>query len=424
MENLYSYGKDTPIVPSFTWTDKYKLTTAQLFWLLHRRIRATYAFINRSKSIRIADIIPEGRLRAELDHVRTLHLTRKERRMLERELKKNGEPLFLPEFLDALENIELPPYELNVVDGQYDIKFPGRCWESTHWEIPTLTIMATLLNEYRFKQAGGYTAWQKSRELGMKNLREKNELLLKHPNVRFQEFGTRRADSPSWLYTVMTTMMEALLKPGQLLGTSNVFLASLLNVKLMGTMPHELVLIYSAIYQRNREEMRASQNMAFTDWEELYGPDMLIILPDTFGSEFTFKTLTENLVSDYSGFRWDSGDAIKFGERVIDFYQNKWGIDPKTKLLVPSDGLNVPKMIELTDHFDKRINVNHGYGTNASNDVGLMPASMVVKVIDACGCNVAKLSDNISKATGTEAAKTFYKSVYDYNNTYYEEAKY
>jgi len=204
--------------------------------------------------------------------------------------------------------------------------------------------------------------------------------------------------------------------PKQLAGTSNVYFAMKFDLKPIGTFAHELDMVYSGIYCGSDEELRGSHNRVLEDWWNLYGAPLSIALTDTFGSKFFFEDMTKEQAEKWKGLRQDSGDPIEFGERAVKFYESH-GIDPKTKLIVFSDGLDVFTIVKLAEHFKGRINVTFGWGTNLTNDVGFDTLSLVVKAVEANGKPLVKLSDNLAKAMGPAKVVERFKRVFGYTNT-------
>jgi nicotinate phosphoribosyltransferase len=72
-------------------------------------------------------------------------------------------------------------------------------------------------------------------------------------------------------------------------------------------------------------------------------------------------------------------------------------VDPSTKTLIFSDGLTVPKTIELYRQFKGRCQLAFGIGTNLTNDLGYEPLQIVIKMVQCNGQPVAKVSDTPSK---------------------------
>jgi nicotinate phosphoribosyltransferase len=103
----------------------------------------------------------------------------------------------------------------------------------------------------------------------------------------------------------------------------------------------------------------------------------------------------------FDGLRHDSGDPIEWGEKAIAHYR-KLRIDPRTKRLVFSDGLDMPTAIKIYQALADRAPTGFGIGTNLTNDVGYTPLNIVMKLVSANGQPVAKLSDTPGKAVATD----------------------
>ena len=158
-----------------------------------------------------------------------------------------------------------------------------------------------------------------------------------------------------------------------------------------------------------------SHNKFLQDWWEVYGYGLSIGLTDTYGTEFFFSDMTKEQATKWKGLRHDSGDPILFGERAIEFYKN-YGIDPKTKMIVFSDGLDIDTIIQIYEHFKDRIKVTFGWGTTLTNDLSIKTLSIVVKAVVANGHGLVKLSDNLNKALGNQEDISLFKEIFDYKN--------
>ena len=130
-----------PIVRSLLDTDFYKLLMLQMIRHIHPDVAVTFSLINRTKSVRLADVIDEGELRAQLDHARTVRFSKKELIWLAGNSFYGKQKMFGPEFLAWLAEFQLPAYDLRKVDGQYELHFEGPWAHTTMWEIPALTII-------------------------------------------------------------------------------------------------------------------------------------------------------------------------------------------------------------------------------------------------------------------------------------------
>jgi nicotinate phosphoribosyltransferase len=392
-----------PIVRSLLDTDFYKLLMLQMIWGLHPDVDATFSLINRTTSVRLADEISEGELREQLDHARTLKMSKKEMIWLAGNTFYGSKQIFQPDFLAWLSEFRLPEYELNRRDGQFELRFHGRWKETSMWEIPALAIINELRSRSAMKSLGPFTldvlyARAKARTWS------KVERLRKLPDLRISDFGTRRRHSFLWQRWCVEALKEGL--GDALTGTSNVKLAMDTDLEALGTNAHELPMVLAAM-AGNDEALVAAPYKVLQDWNRYYGGNLLIVLPDTFGTA-SFLRGAPDWVADWTGFRPDSAPPIEGGEKIIDWWKER-GRDPREKLIIFSDGLDVDTIEEAYHHFHGRVRMAFGWGTNLTNDFegcspielgGLKPISIVCKVSDANGRPAVKLSDNPEKATG------------------------
>lgn len=224
--------------------------------------------------------------------------------------------------------------------------------------------------------------------------------------LEFADFGTRRRHS----FNVQKEVVRVLREECQgFVGTSNVRLAYDNGISAIGTMAHEWIQAHQALGPR----LIDSQKAAFEAWVKEYRGQLGIALSDTIGVDAFLRDFDLYYCKLFDGVRQDSGDPILFGFKIIDHY-NKYGIDPKTKTIVFSDGLTFEKMIELRSKFSHYIGVNFGIGTNLTNDVGKnKPLSIVIKMTECNGQPVAKLSDSAGKTMCEDGGYvTYLKSVF------------
>jgi nicotinate phosphoribosyltransferase len=207
------------------------------------------------------------------------------------------------------------------------------------------------------------------------------------------------------------------------MGTSNVYFARKYSLAPIGTMAHEMFMVMSGVMHGTDETIYASHNRVLQDWWDYYGFDLSIALTDTYGSDFFFRDLSLEQARNWKGLRQDSGDPVAFGEKAIRFYESR-GIDPREKLIVFSDGLDIESIYQLTEHFAGRIKIAFGWGTNLTNDLGFGALSLVVKVVESCGHGTVKLSDNLAKAIGTPEDIERFKRVFGYTGTLFEACRY
>ncbi|MEN3150332.1 nicotinate phosphoribosyltransferase [Neorhizobium sp. IRAMC:178] len=395
-----------PIIRSLIDTDFYKLLMLQMIWKLHPDVDATFSLINRTTSVKLAEEIEEGALREQLDHARTVGLSKKEMIWLAGNTFYGRKQIFEPEFLNWLSTYKLPEYELSKRDGQYELTFHGKWMETTLWEIPALAIINELRSRSAMRSLGFFTLDVLYARAKAK-MWEKVERLQALPGLRISDFGTRRRHSFLWQRWCVEALKEGI--GPAFTGTSNVLLAMDSDLEAVGTNAHELPMVAAALADTD-EQLRASPYQVLKDWNRLYGGNLLIVLPDSFGTA-AFLRDAPDWVADWTGFRPDSAPPIEGGEKIIAWWK-KMGRNPKEKLLIFSDGLDVDAIIDTYRHFEGRVRMSFGWGTNLTNDfagcapheiAGLMPISIVCKVSEANGRPAVKLSDNPRKATGDPA---------------------
>jgi nicotinate phosphoribosyltransferase len=382
-------------------TDFYKLLMAQTIFRRHRDVAVTFGLQNRTTRIRLGDIIDEGELREQLDHVRSLSLSRGESTWLRGNTFYGKRQMFSPEFIGWLETFRFPPYLLDRVDGQYELTFHGPWIETTMWEIPALAI----LNELRSR---GVTKGMGKFELevlyarGMTRVWEKIQRLKQLPGVSIADFGTRRRHGFLWQDWCVQAMQEGL--GDGFLGTSNCLIALRQEVEAIGTNAHELPMVYTALAD-SEDEMRRAPYRVLADWQEDYQGNLLVLLPDTYGTT-GFLAHAPEWLTHWTGIRIDSKDPIEGGEEAIAWWRSR-GEDPRDKLIIFSDGLDIDTIEKVHARFAGRVRLGYGWGTLLTNDFrglapdgALDPISIVCKVISADGRPTVKLSDNPTKAMG------------------------
>ena len=248
--------------------------------------------------------------------------------------------------------------------------------------------------------------------------------ILNNSSIKFVDFGTRRRFSRGWHKHIINTLISEI-KNYNLLGTSNVYLAKEYNLKPMGTFAHELPMVIAGTEDNGSHSVtpiRKSHSIMLNKWYELYGETLSIALTDTFGSTFFFEDFKDK-AKIWKGLRQDSGDPFKFGHKAIKYYKDL-GIDPKTKIIVFSDGLDINKISQLQNMFEGKIKIAFGWGTNLTNDRGIKPLSIVVKSVEANERPLVKLSDNLAKAIGDKHTMDRYKQAFGYTNEYNEQTIY
>lgn len=406
------------IITSLLDTDFYKFTMGQVIFLLFNNAIANYVFRNRTVRVALGQFIDEAELRRQLNHVMQLRFKVKEIEYLRQQKKKNGESIFCEKYLQFLADLKLPAYSLRRDGDNLIIQFRGKWCETVYWETHGLPIAnelyyRTLMSRLSLKEQETVYAE------GSRRLFAKIDRLIEYAIAIITDFGTRRRFSREWHEWVVRTMSKALPK-SIFAGTSNVYLAMKYGLKPIGTMAHEMFMGMSGIMHDCEETIRQSHNEVLEIWWNQYGEDLSIALTDTYGTDFFFQDMTPEQARLWRGLRQDSGNPFEFGEKAIAFYQ-KHGIDPMTKVLVFSDGLDLETIIALCECFKGRINVSFGWGTNLTNDLGFDNLSLVIKLMELDGHGTVKLSDNVAKAMGEAEDIAWFIKIFGYINNLYVE---
>ncbi|WP_299661928.1 nicotinate phosphoribosyltransferase [uncultured Ruegeria sp.] len=405
--------KIDPIVRSLIDTDFYKLLMCQSVFRNKPQTDVVFSLINRSNHVPLARLIDEGELREQLDHIRSLSLSRGESTFLRGNTFYGKRQMFRPDFIEWFENLHLPPYHLERKGDQYELTFEGKWHEVMLWEIPALAVLMELrsravLNEMRrFELQVLYAQ-------AMTRVWEKIAKLRSITGLSIADFGTRRRHSFLWQDWCVQAMIEGL--GPAFTGTSNCLIAMRREVEAIGTNAHELPMVYSALAEDDPALAQAPYDV-LSDWHEEHDGNLRIILPDTYGTK-GFLDRAPDWLAGWTGIRIDSGDPATGAEIAIDWWKSR-GEDPRQKRIIFSDGLDVDKIRELHAQFADQTNVSFGWGTLLTNDFrnlvpndALAPFSLVCKAVSANGNPTVKLSDNPEKAMGPADQIERYKRVF------------
>ena len=373
----------------------------------------TFSLINRTKTVRLADLIDEGELREQLDHVRSLRLTRGESTWLRGNMFYGKRQMFRADFMEWFEGLRLPDYHLEKRDGQYELTFEGRWHEVMLWEIPALAVLMEMRGRAVLQQQGKFEL-EVLYARAMTRLWEKVTHLRGIEGLKIADFGTRRRHSFLWQDWAVQAMQEGL--GSKFAGTSNCLIAMRRELEAIGTNAHELPMVYAALADSDAE-LAQSPYQVLADWQEEHDGNLRVILPDTYGTEGFLQRAPDWLAS-WTGIRVDSGDPATCAEIAIRWWKER-GEDPRDKLVIFSDGLDVEKIADLHRQFAGRVKVSFGWGTMLTNDFAgltegnsLAPFSIVCKAVSANGRPTVKLSDNPNKAMGPADQIERYKRVF------------
>lgn len=366
------------IINSILDNDTYKLAMQQAVLAYAPGTRVKYKFHNRR---------PEGkfthefllRLQYEIKHMSRLYLFEGEKKFLYKHC-----PYLSSTYINYLSHYQYFPPEVqyDIKDGELVLEISGP-WEHTIlWEVPLMAM----ISELYFKLCD--THWEDYEDLISIRIREKRHVLT---GCKFADFGTRRRRS----HGVHRLVVNDLIKSPGFVGTSNMLLAYINNVKPIGTMAHEWIMGVSAL-----EGLRHANRHALRIWSEIYKGSLGIALTDTFGTDAFLADFDLYFAKLFDGVRHDSGDPIEFGEKIITHYKHL-NIDPASKTIVFSDSLTPEQALLIDNHFKSRINVSFGIGTNFTNDFPGSPALNMVIKMDRCNnVPVVKLSDDEGKQVG------------------------
>lgn len=378
--------KLAPIIISLTDTDLYKFTMLQSIFHRHTNLNGTYIFKCRNNDVKFTKEMMDE-INAQIDHLCTLRFT-------DEELDYLASLRFMkPDFIEFLRiwhplrryvNCYIIDYPNVPDEGELYIKVEGPIFNVMMFEIYLLAIV----NEVYFRMSYNYLDLIDS---ARERLTEKlggftTDIggMMKY-DFNFAEFGTRRRLSREWQDHVIPKLIDT----GHCVGTSNVYLAMKYGIKPIGTYAHEYVQMFQGV---PGIQLAHTNKAALEEWFAEYQGDLGTALTDTLGTDLFLRDFNKLQAMCYTGVRHDSGDPMEWGEKIIAHYE-KLGIDPTTKTLLFSDGLDFDKAQAIYDHFRSRIKVSFGIGTYLSNDTDVDPLNIVIKLQYVNGHPVAKLSD-------------------------------
>lgn len=373
---------DEPIIRSFLDTDLYKYTMMQVVFHQYPDAFVEYEFRCRTKDINLAEYMSE--IRQQINLLGSLRFQYSELNYL------RSIPFIKSSFVDFLTMFKFDTKQVKTYideNGELAINISGPWWQTILYEVFILSIV----NEIYFRNKTiNYSLREKSNlfEEGRNRLRDKLILLNEEglENFKFMEFGTRRRFSREWQEEVYNYILNS--APKHILGTSNVYLAKETNTRPMGTMAHEYLQAHQALGVR----LADSQKAALESWVKEYRGDLGIALTDVINMDSFLKDFDLMFSKLFDGLRHDSGDPFIWANKALNHYE-KLNINTKDKILTFSDGLTFPKSIELYKEFSGKIKTSFGIGTNLTNDLGIKPINIVIKMTRCNGQDTAKISD-------------------------------
>lgn len=370
------------MIKYFTDNDLYKFSVMLAIQKLYPKAVVRYKLFNRGDTE-----FPAGfaeALRAEVAKMAQLKLSKQEKRFIEKRCY-----FFDPVFIDFLEGYTYNPDEVTIVQsgGKLEVSVEGYWYRTVLWEVPLMAMISELYFKFADKHPDDFTGRTADKAKALREI-----------NADYSDFGTRRRFS----FDVHDKVVEILRANSgdNFKGTSNVYLAMKHNTTPIGTMPHEWFMYHGAVYG-----YRSATAKALDAWTDVFQGSLGITLTDTYTSDMFFSSFGLKHAKLFDGVRCDSGDPIRFADRVIEFYV-KNRIDPASKTIVYSDSLNVEEVKRIKRHVANRVHDTYGIGTFFTNDVGAKPLNIVIKLTNVKISpereyfEAIKLSDVMGKNTG------------------------
>jgi len=370
------------VIESLLDTDLYKFTMMQAVLHQHPGAIVQYRFKCRSPGIDLAQFIDQ--IDAEIDALCTVRFTAEELDYV------RGLRFVKPDFADFLGLFHLDRKYIALrasteVPGEIELEITGPWLHTILFEVPLLAIV----NEVWFRNTSEADFAE-----GERRLQTKAALLrdaVGFEECRIADYGTRRRYSRRWHDHMLPRLRDAL--GDQFVGTSNVHLARKHGLTPHGTMAHEYLQAFQALGPR----LRDSQVVALEAWAHEYRGDLGIALSDVVGTDAFLRDFDLYFCKLFDGVRHDSGDPFDWGDRMLaHFAANR--VDPTSKILVFSDGLDIDRVKRLYAYFRGRCRLAFGVGTHLTNDLGPTPLNIVIKMVRCNGQPVAKLSDSPGKS--------------------------
>lgn len=377
------------IIKSILDNDLYKFTMQQIVMFLFPDVKVEYNLINRGNHKFTKPMI--SKIKKAIYDMRSLRLKEKEYEKLSLAC-----PYFNGIYLYVLKTFRFDPDEITFrekkVNKDYytlEIIVSGDWWRTILWEVPVLAIVSEvyMAEQLASDELGGL--WDP-------NYFQNKLNFLRRENIVFAEGGTRRRYNSY----VQEQVIKLAAKNPNFIGTSNVYFGLKYDVKLIGTQAHEWTMFHGARYG-----YKEANKMALENWSNFYNGDLDVALTDTYGTAAFFKSFGKKEAKLWSTTRQDSGNPLIFTNQIIRHYESL-GIDPLSKNIVFSDGLDVNKCAEISDWCQDKINCSFLIGTNFTNDIGLTPMNIVMKMV-SCNWGIGwyqtiKLSDSFGKYLGPE----------------------
>jgi nicotinate phosphoribosyltransferase len=387
------------VINSILENDLYKFSMSHYYQVNFPNAWGTFTFHDRNNTEYTEEFVEL--LKKEFHNLPTLFLQKAEFDWAVKTIN------YIPQcFWEWLRSFRFEPHKINTwLDDKkhLHIEVSDLMYKVTFYEIPILAIVSELYHKYI---GDGYQTYNEIVNAMTNKLDSKIALAAKH-NLFFADFGMRRRFNSLSEEVVVAYMKQYC---PTFAGTSTVSLAMKYGVKPIGTMAHETFMFQAAIHSPKDANYEVMEN-----WVKVYDGNLGTVLTDTYTVDVFLRNFSMKLAKLYDGVRHDSGDPFVFGDKMIEKYKS-YGIDPMSKTIVFSDGLDFKKAAEIKEYFAGKIKVTFGIGTNLTCDIdGIKPMNIVMKLKECrvnerqpiYGC--VKLSDVPGKAIGKPEDITNYK---------------
>ena len=355
------------IITHFTDNDLYTFSCQYYVLMKYPRAEVKYSFIDRNNTCYPQDFA--ALLQEQVDLMPSVKITEEEIAFMTSHCP--WLPLW---YFNFLRGYTFNPKEVSIeqdAEGRLSIAVQGKWFSTIMWEMPLLSIISELIHTLK----GEMETYNLEAERN--KVKAKTEKFLQ-AGIILGDMGTRRRFSFDHQEMVIKTMAEVYNSqdwPGKFTGTSNVWLAMKYNLKALGTMSHQLISFeenVSGVFECNYNVMKK--------FSDVFDGDNGTYLYDCFGDEVFFKNLSKRMAMMYTGLRVDSGVEEEQTEKIIDKYKNL-GIDPASKQVVYSNGLNIDRCIEIHKFCNGRVKDSYGVGTHLTCDVdNVKPSNIVIKL--------------------------------------------
>lgn len=367
-------------------SDTYKMSMQWFVLQQYPEVDVTYTFNNRNKDMKFTQECVDA-IQMHINAMANIHLKDEEYDWI-----KNNLPFLPVTYRQYLAAYHFNPDQVKLwldSDNQLQLTIAGKWRDTILWEVPLMAI----ISETYFKMVD--TDWNSDGQEEKAHVKAK---ALSDAGCKFADFGTRRRRN----FQTQDRVVDIFKKYPGFVGTSNPNIAMRCGVKALGTVAHEAIMGVSVL-----EGLRHSNRFAMDKWQEVYKADLGTALTDTYGLDAFLGDFSLFHAKSWDGVRHDSGDPRAFVDKIVAHYQ-KLRIDPTTKTIVFSDGLDVKTACSLNSYCEGKIRCSFGIGTHLTNDFNKRSEpsqkskalNMVIKLRDVNGIPVVKLSDTPTKAIG------------------------